>query len=81
MAVADVSACRDDVSVVIDGVTPETPASVASSVEAWTHIRHNAYKRIIQPWYSLSSGDISGSLGDLGTFLPLTVCPAPLVAS
>ena len=31
-------------------------------------------ERLIEPWGQLTHKEISGSLGDLGTFLPLTVC-------
>lgn len=76
MAVTDVSGTSeiiDYASVVIPVVNPATPASSAAPDGAWSRLKTQALRRLVEPWSSLGSGDISGSLGDLGTFLPLTV--------
>lgn len=68
---------RDDV-LIIDVVTSAAPTPTARWEAAWKKLKAQTYAQVIEPWTSISAGDVSGSLGDLGTFLPLTVrLPGP----
>lgn len=40
------------------------------------NMRQRLQLAVVNPWKHITSGDVSGSLGDLGTFLPLTVSSA-----
>ena len=79
MGVSDVSAENGDDTIVIDVVTGAAPTPTSRWEASWTKLQSQAYILAVEPWTRLSAGDVSGSLGDLGTFLPLTVrLPRPI---
>eukprot|EP00892_Ulva_mutabilis_P005948 jgi/Ulvmu1/3725/UM172_0003.1 len=73
MGWADVSSSRGDDTVVVEVVSSAAPTPTGWGASASRKLKTRISGHLIVPLKHLSAGDVSGSLGDLGTFLPLTV--------
>lgn len=74
--ICNVLADQDAACSTNDTVTPESPPSSSSSVPTIRHPVKLFWHRTKVLWSQLTLSEVSGSVGDLGTLIPLTVAMA-----